>query len=173
MRIGDIRIRQMTRRFHKLKSANDKTGAAKQAKQQLEFELEEFTERATNYPTDLAVKYELGRRQFLSGDLDSAIASFQQAQRDPKRHIAAMNYLGQAFAGKEWFREAAETYEKVLQTEMSEERGKELRYSFADVLEKMGELQRARDQLSIVAQADFNYKDVRQRMENIQKKLQE
>lgn len=173
VRIGDIRIRQMTRRFQKLKSTNDKTGAAAQAKQQLEFELEEFAERATNYPTDLAIKYELGRRQFLSGDLDAAIASFQQAQRDPRKHIAAMNYLGQAFAKKGWFREAAETYEKALQAEMTEERGKDLRYSFADVLEKMDELERARDQLSIVAQTDFNYKDVRQRMENIHKKLQE
>ena len=68
MRIGDIRIRQMTRRYRKLEKSGDKKAAVQQARMQLAFELEEYIERAANYPTDLAVKYELGRRQYLAGE---------------------------------------------------------------------------------------------------------
>ena len=80
-------------------------------------------------------------------------------------------YLGQAFAKKQWHREAAETFERALASDMSEERAKEIRYYLGDAQEKMGELERARDCFSEVAQLDFNYRDVRQRMEAIREKL--
>ncbi len=182
MRIGDIRMKQMTRRYRKLMEEGDKAAASAQAKQQLAFELEEFADRAINYPTDLEIKYELGRRQLIAGKPDEAIASFQVAQRAPRKHIAAMNYLGQAYVAKKWYREAAETYEKVLTEEITEDRAKELRYNYGDVLEKMAEtkaapeekraiLQKAQEEFSSVAMVDFNYRDARQRIDNIRKKL--
>jgi len=173
MRIGEIRIKQMTRQYRKLVESGNKQAAAEHARKQLAYELKEFTERAENYPTDLAVKYELGRRQFLAGQYDEAIASLQQAQRDPRRHVTAMNYLGQAFARKQWFREAADTFRRALTVDMTETREKELRYSLGDVLEQMGELEPAQEEFSRVAQVDFNYKDVHQRLDGIRKKLLE
>jgi len=164
LRIGDIKIRQMTRRYRKLVQDGDKEGAKKQIRDQLAFELEEYKERSINYPTDLKLKFELGRRQYLAGMHDDAIASLQQAQRDPRRHIAAMSYLGQAFEAKGWLREAGETYTRALETEMSEDRAKELRYNLGSVLEKMGRLASAMEEFSAVAQADYNYKDVRERL---------
>lgn len=172
MRVGDIKFRQMRRRFHKLLADGQKEAATQQAQRQLEFELDEYAERAVNYPTDLVIKYELGRRLFLVGKYDEAIAALQQAQRDPRRHVSAMNYLGQAFCRKGWNREAAETFQRALEVEMPEERAKELRYNLGDVLEKMVELEKAREQFSIVAQIDYNYKDARQRLEGLRKKLE-
>ena len=173
MRIGDIRIKQMTRRYRKLLADSDQTAAAEQAKKQLEFELQEFAERAENYPTDLSIKYELGRRQYLSGQHDEAIASFQQAQRDPRRRLLALNYLGQAFANKGWHSEAAETYERALEGDIPEEKAKGLRYNLANALEQMGDLERAGEQYSQVAQIDFSFKDVRERLEKVRKALKE
>ena len=173
LRVGDIRIRQMTRRFRQLRDDGKAEDAAEQAKRQLAFELEEFTERTANYPTDLALKFELGRRQFLSGLYDEAIASLQQAQRDPRRALRARSLIGQAFAKKGWYRESAETLERALQVEMTEERSKELRYFLGDVLERMNEYERAQEQYSLVAQMDYNYKDVRDRLENVRKLVQE
>ena len=173
VRIGDIRIRQMTRRFRKLRAAGDKAAAAEQARRQLEFELEEFTERSLNYPTDLVMKFELGRRQLLAGNYDDAIPSLQQAQRDPKRHLRAMTLLGQAFAKKEWYHEAAETFQHALESEMSDERAVDIRYSLGDVLEKIDDLRGALDQFSQVAQVNFQYKDVRDRVEQLRKKIDE
>ena len=171
LKIGDIKIRQMTRRYRTLVRAGDKADAKKQLKAQLAFELEEYKERSINYPTDLKIKYELGHRQFLGGRYDDAIASLQQAQRDPRRHLAAMSCLGRAFEAKGWMREAGETYARALEAEMSEEKAKDLRYNLGNVLEKMGKLTEAREQFSAVAQADYNFKDVRERLDAVNKAI--
>ena len=173
MQIGDIRMRQETRRYRKLTAAGDGQGAAQQLQKLLAFELDEFSERAENYPTNLVIKYELGRRQFLAGNYDDAIGSFQQAQRDPKRHLHALNYLGQTFAKKGWLQEAADTYKKALEGDLTEARSKDIRYSYGDVLEKMGDLAGAQGEFSAVAQVDFNYKDVRERLESVRKQLEQ
>ena len=60
---------------------------------------------------------------------------------------------------------------------------KDLRYSFGDVLEKMGDVapapaeklasyEKAREQFSLVAQIDFNFRDVAKRIEAIGKKIE-
>jgi tetratricopeptide (TPR) repeat protein len=171
MRVGDIRMKQMSRRYRQLLESGEREAATEQARRQLAFELEEFAERAANYPTDMGIKFELGRRQFLAGKHDDAIASLQQAQRDPQRVLRASSLIGQAFARKGWFREAADTYERALKMDVPEERAKELRYNLGDVLEKMDQVERAQEQFSIVAQVDYNYKDVRERMEATRQKI--
>ncbi len=172
MQIGDVKIRQLTRRFRKLRDAGDKAAAAEQLRKILEFELQEYSERAENYPTDLVIKFELGRRQLQAGKYDDAIGSFQQAQRDPKRHHLALNYLGQTFAKKGWYREAADTYKKALGADLIDSKAMELRYSYGDVLEKMGDLESAQAEFSSVAQMDFNYKDVRERLETVRNAIE-
>jgi tetratricopeptide (TPR) repeat protein len=172
VRIGDIKIKQMTRRYRKLTKAGDKDAAKQQLRAQLAFELEEFKERAINYPTDLKLKFELGRRQYLAGTYDDAIASLQQAQRDPRHHLASMGYLGQAFEAKGWMREAGETYTRALESEMSEDKAKDLRYNLGGVMEKMGQMLEAREQFSAVAQSDYNYKDVRERLDAVNKAIE-
>jgi tetratricopeptide (TPR) repeat protein len=172
LRVGDIRIAQMTRRYRQLVKAGDKDAAAAAVRRQLEFELEEYAERAVNYPTDMGLKFELGRRQFLAGQYDEAIGSLQQAQRDPRRSLRAISLLGQAFAKKGWLPEAAKTLEKALtQQELTDSQEMDLRYGLGDVLEQMGELQRALDNFSKVAMTDFNYRDVRVRVDNLRRKL--
>ena len=173
MRIGDIRIRQMSRRFRQVRDSGDTAGATEQAQRQLAFELDEYKERCANYPTDLGLKFELGRRQFLSGQYDEAIASLQTAQRDPRRGLRARSLIGQAFVKKGWLGMAVETFEKALELESTEEFTMELRYFLGDVLENMGQLERAQEQFSTVAQLDYNYRDVRQRIENIRTRLSE
>ena len=167
MRIGDIRIRQMARRFRQLRDAGETAEATEQARRQLAFEMDEFKERCANYPTDLGLQFELGRRQFLSAQYDEAIASLQTAQRDPRRSLRARSLIGQAFVKKGWLSMAVETFEKALEAESTEEFTKELRYFLGDVLENMGQFDRALEQFSTVAQLDYNYRDVRQRIEKI------
>ncbi len=170
MRIGEVRIRQLTRRRRILQERGDKDGAIQVAREQLTFEVEEYTERAANYPTDLGLKYELGRRLFAVGKYDDAIGMLQQAQRDPRRHVTVMNYLGQAFMKKQWWQEAIDTFDKVLQGDISEERVKDIRYNLGSCHEQMDALEKAEEQFSHIAQIDFNYKDVRNRLEAVRKK---
>ncbi len=172
LRAGDIRIRQMKRRYLELDKAGDKAAAQEHLQKQVLFELAEYTERAANYPTDMGIKFELGRRLLAMGKLDDAIAAFQQAQRDARRHVASMVHLGQAFTKKGWLREAGETYERTLAAEMTEERRKEILYHLGDVKEKMNLLDQACDYYSQLAQMDFNYKDVRDRLDRVRKQQQ-
>lgn len=167
MRIGDITMRQLKRRYLEYTKVNDKAEASRIAKELLAFELQEYTERAANYPTDLGIKYELGKRQFIAGDYDEAIATLQRARRDPRLRTQATNALGLAFFKKGWHSEAAETFEQALEDDLGEKRRIELTYNLGQTYEAMNEFRKALDTYSNVAQIDFNYKDVRARIERL------
>jgi tetratricopeptide (TPR) repeat protein len=171
MRIDDIRIRQLTRKARLLKEAGQNDDARKQQRRILAFELEVYAERVVNYPTDLSLRYELGRRQYLAGKFDDAIGSLQRAKSDPRRRLRASSFLGMAFAKKGWLREAADTFEDALQGDVPELRTKDLLYNLGDVREKMGELDAAQEAFSRLAQIDYEYKDVRDRLDRVRDKL--
>jgi len=172
MRMDDVKNRQMRRQYNKLVAAGDKQAALELARKILDFELQMYAERAENYPTDLGVKFELGRRQLQVNRIDEAIASLQQGQRDPKRRIPALQYLGQAFSKKGWRQVAVETYEKALELEPSNERAKEIHYCLGQELRALGEKAKALDHFSRVAQMDFTYRDVRDQVEALQKEME-
>ncbi len=172
VRIDDMRIRQIRRRHNKLETDGQNEQAIQLASELRDFELKVYAERARNYPTDLSVKYELGLRQLTCGQIDDAIASLQQAQRDPKRRIAALTYLGQAFEKKDWHREAVETFQKALEFEPSEAKAKEIHYNLAGSLKAMGEKAKAMDHFSKVAQMDYNFRDVREQVEALRKEVE-
>ena len=69
-------------------------------------------------------------------------------------------------------REAVDTFEKALEGDVVEERAKDLRHRLGCALCDMGDLKRAEDQFSQVAQMDYNFLDVRQRLEDVRKKLE-
>ena len=168
-RIDDVKIRQIRRRYNKLHGAGDKEQATQAARELRAFELKSYAERAANYPTDMTVKFELGRRQLTAGKIDDAIASLQQAQRNPKRRNRALNYLGQAFAKKDWHNEAVDTYKKALDFEPPEELRKEILYNMGLSLKSMGEMAEALEHFSEVAQMDYNFRDVRDQIEQLRK----
>ena len=170
VRMDDVRMRQIRRRYNKLRSAGDKQRTTECARELLAFELEVYADRAKNYPTDLSIKYELGRRQLTAGEIDKAIASLQQAQREPKWRIRALCYLGQAFAKKDWPEEAVDTYQRALQLEPPEAYLKEIHYNLGQVLRTMGQTKEALEHFSQVAQMDYNYQDVREQIEELRKK---
>ena len=167
MRIGDVRVRQRTRRIRLLKEAGKDEEVLKERRALLAFELEEYAERTVNYPTDLSLRYELGKRQYIAGKIDDAIGSLQRASNDPRRKLQAMLYLGRAFAKKGWLREAAQTYDEALKGDVPELRTKELLYELGSVLEKTDDLDGAESALSRLAQIDYQYKDVRDRLDKI------
>ena len=178
MRMGDVQIRQMSRHYRLAVETGDKDAAVQIRRQQLVFEVQEFAERAKNYPTDLGIKYELGRRLFMVGKFDEAISALQQASRDPRRQVACMNYLGMSFMKKQWWQEAIDTFDRVLQHDMGDRAAKEIRYNLADACEQLGTqnndlqlLRRSEEGFSDVAQIDFNYKDVRERLESVRAKI--
>ena len=123
LRVGDIKIKQMNRKLREIRKAlkaNPKDAALlakykEVRKKQLVFELKEFDERVKNYPTDLAMKYELGRRQHQAGMFDEAIGTFQQAKQEPKHRAMSHYYLGDCYLRRDWLDEAIDTLKGGLE----------------------------------------------------------
>jgi tetratricopeptide (TPR) repeat protein len=137
------------------------------------FELTVYLERQQQYPTDMAIRYELGVRQFRSGKLDEAIVSLQLATRDPKRRILALTALGKCFFAKKLLQEAQSQFETAIQQYeiAGDALGKDLRYSLAKCFEAQNKFQQAIDWYSVIVQQDYQYRDAAKRLEALRRKL--
>ena len=179
-RAGVLRIRQLKRKIRKAQATLESKpddAQAKAARDELSaqldtFELEHYRLCVKNYPTDLAVKYDYAVRLLQNKQYDEAIPLFQEAQRDPRRKIAAMNKVGVCFFEKGWLDDAIDVYTQAMNSyELKEDAtAKELRYNLARAYEEKGEAQKALDVYRKIAQIDFAYKDVSQRVDNLRAK---
>ncbi|MEM1211230.1 MAG: tetratricopeptide repeat protein [Planctomycetota bacterium] len=188
VRAGDVAMRQFNRVIRqlraKLKKSPDDT--LKQQLQQvmgqkLKFELKEYGDRVDHYPTDLTLKFELGKRQFMARQYDDAIGSFQQAKDDPKNKAQAHYYLGKAYLEKGWSDEAIETLDDgiKLHPATSDPLAKEMRYDkmiacvgVAESNQKTEMAEEAERLASELLKTDINYKDIRAQRDRIRELVQ-
>jgi tetratricopeptide (TPR) repeat protein len=188
--MGDVRIRQFQRQGRNLRAAAkadpENRALRKQlqelATRQLQFELEEYTERVQNYPTDLGLRFELGKRLFAAGKYDEAIASFQQAKGDPRYRAASHEFLGRSYAVRGWLEEAIEALRQGIESHPSKEDrlALSLRYQLMTVLKQSAIKTRSLDQAreaqkcaSQVLQTDINFADIRQQVEEVRKLVED
>jgi len=174
MRIGKIQISQLLRAERQLqKAAKDKPNDyeaqreyAAFRKDRLEFGLNEFTLWAENYPTDLSLRYSKALRLFELKRYEEAIGEFQHARQDPKVKTDASIALGRSFLEAEYVEEAIETLQAVIDEYQlkGDDRSKEMYYWQARALEKKGVKDQAIKRYSQVAQWEFTYRDVQQRI---------
>jgi len=174
---GLIRIKQLKRKVREAKAAMEARGEDAQAKAgicelsaQLErTELEHFRLCVENYPTDLRAKYEYGACLLRDKRYDDAIPFFQEAQRDPRRRISAMDKTGLCFFLKGWYSDAIDVFKGVIEAyELSDDvMGKELRYNLARAYEGQGKSKEALEIYRKIAQVDFAFKDVRERIDKL------
>jgi tetratricopeptide (TPR) repeat protein len=179
-RSGEIQLKVMRRGVKQLKRAaqanpDDAESVEKyeNAAAQLHTkELEELKLQAENYPTDLPLKFKLGKVHFAREEYDEAIAQFQEAQQDSKSRDEVLLYMGQSFQRLGgWVDEAIQTFRRGLESVSHEsELGMELRYGLMRALEE-----RATESKDLVAaqEADklaagiaiksFSYKDIKDR----------
>ncbi len=184
LRAGDIRMKQHQRTIRNYKQFVDAAPGDEEYKRKLDeavqnrldFELVEFAERVKNYPTDLRLKYELGRRQYQAGKIDDAIGSLQQATGEPKSRSGAHLLLGKCFFHKGWTSEAITTLEKGLDMHdlRDDTMGKELQYDIMLAYLMLAEKERDVEKLKVaqqyassLLQADISYRDIRDRMQQI------
>jgi len=183
--IGDFKMRSMKRNVRMLDEAAKANPTDATLKKQLEdarrdllqVELDEYRERATNYPTDIAIQYEFGRRLFLNHLYDEAIGVLQVAQNNPRHRPEALHYLGHCFRHKNMIPEAVDTLRRSLEAydlaESGDIHSKKYNYWLARTLEDAGDpasLQEAMQTYSKITQWDYNFADSRARLEALRKK---
>jgi tetratricopeptide (TPR) repeat protein len=176
-RAGLLKIKQFKRKIKEAKAAlgtNPNDSESKNALEQLSaqlksIELEHYALCVQNYPTDLGVKYEYAIRLVRNEQYNEAIPLFQEAQKDPRRKIVALNQIGFCFSRKGWLADAIDVYNQAIESyEIKDDAiGKELRYNLARAYEQQGDTDKALEIYRKIAQSDFAYKDVSQRVDKL------
>jgi tetratricopeptide (TPR) repeat protein len=174
---GKLRIKQLKRMIKESRVAAEANPEDERAKSQLSelsaqlnsAELEHYRLCVDNYPTDLRAKYEYGVRLLRDGRYDEAIPLFQEAQRDPRRKISSMDKIGLSFFMKGWYADAIDVFTRAIDSYEIKDDGvaKELRYNLARAYEAQGDGEKALELYRKIAQLDFAYKDVHQRIDKL------
>jgi len=163
----DIRMKQLGREVREAAKGSN-PDAVKEAKvAQLRYELTVYKDRVSRYPTDLRLKFELGVRYFNAGRFDDAIPLFQSARADPKNRAACGMYLGRCFFRKGYYSQGIATLEEAVQQYefTDDDLAKTMRYWLGRCQEEMGDLGSARKTYGELLQFDYNYRDVRARLD--------
>ena len=174
-RAGQLRIKHLKRKIKDAETALATKRGDAQAESKLaelsaqlnDTELEHYRLCVENYPTDLRAKYEYGIRMVRYKKYDEAIPLFQEAQRDPRHKISAMNQIGFCFFMKGWFTDAIDVFTRAIETyEIKDDSiAKELRYNLARSYQEQGNSEKALELYRKIAQLDFAYKDTRQQID--------
>jgi tetratricopeptide (TPR) repeat protein len=100
---------------------------------------------------------------------NEAIPMFQEAQKDPRRRIAALNQIGFCFFKKGWLSDAIDVYTRAIESYEIKDDGvsKDLRYNLARAYEQQDNMDKALEIYRRIAQSDFTYKDVSQRVDKL------
>jgi len=176
-RAGLLRAKQLRRKIRQAKKALETNPNHTQAKAVLSqltarldsTELEHYRLCMQNYPTDLKAKYEYAVRLARNKKYNEAIPLLQEAEKDPRRKIASMNQIGVCFFMKGWFGDAIDVLNKAIEAYQIKDdaTAKELRYNLARAHEEKGETEKALEIYRRIAQTDFSYKDVSQRVDKL------
>jgi tetratricopeptide (TPR) repeat protein len=128
--------------------------------EQSQVELEIYRERVQKYPTDLGLRYRLGRALFFAREFDEAIPALQAAQGDPRHRYHARLLMSRAFFEKGAFAQAVDVLKEICDVpDLPEELGKDICYWLARSLEADGQMDEARAAYSKLLRQDYNYAD--------------
>ncbi|MBI4882364.1 MAG: tetratricopeptide repeat protein [Planctomycetes bacterium] len=179
-RLGDVRILDLEERLRDARARAaqgdeaGRTDAADLARELREFKIEEFGRRAAEHPTDLDLRFRLGRLLLEDEQVDPAIESFQLAVKDPRRRVDALLGLGAAFERKGMLDLARRQLETALESvDPAAERGTEIRYTLGVLLERSGDRAGARRCLESIYEQNINYKDIAVRLEALRSQEQQ
>lgn len=138
-------------------------------------EMELYRVKADRYPQDLSNRLELGLRLMQADQIDEAIVEFQNVRKDQRLAWKASLHLGNCFKKRNNWRMAQRNYEEALTQlpAMEEEGRKELLFQLASGHANAGELQRAIDLGSDLANLDFGYRGIGKLLDDWNNQLQE
>lgn len=167
----DIRMKQLGRKARRLAKEGDREAIKEHRVARLRFELSVFKERIERYPTDNRIRFEYGVRNFQAGRFDEAIPLFQAARVDPKNRAVCGMYLGRCFFRKGYHAQAVSALQEAIsQHEFTDDDlAKTMLYWLGRAQEEASELDEARKTYGKILQLDYNYSDVRAKLDSLPK----
>jgi len=171
-RIGDLKIREQEVVQERLDRDEPDSEAAAAAKHDLEqLKVTEFTWRVEEHPTDLPQRFRFGEALYQVGRWDDAVAEFQKTVKDPRKRLDSQVMMANAFMKKGMLDLAAKQLERALEhAGDGTRRAMQIRYNLGLILEKQGKREEARGEYMLVYERDINFRDVKARLESLEKK---
>ena len=176
----EIKLRQLTRTERNMReqlaedpdNADLKEMVEELAHDRVEGELKHYQQAMRAYPTDMKLKFEVGKRFFLLGQFDEAIPMLQQSSNDAKLREEAGVLLGRSFLQAGYVPEAVETLRGRIDsyTIEGDDKSKMMYYWYGRALEQNEKLEEATKAYSQIAQWDFGYRDVQTRIKELRAK---
>ena len=165
-RAGQLRLRLQEQRVTAALESGD-ASAAEFARQALrEDRAREYRRQVDQNPTDLRLRFALGRALVEVERFDDAIAELQQAVQDPKVKGEALHLLGESFAAKGMDELALGQLEKALDLVADTgQKAKEILYAMGCVAQNTGQLDRALAHFSRIMEQDIGFRDVREKVD--------
>jgi len=174
----DVRLKQLARQTRRLREKAQRTGHEDDKQQfrlalmeERQTELDIYRERVQKYPTDLRMKYRLGRALFNAQQYDEAIPLLQEATSDPRSRVRCQLTIGRAFFEKGAFAQAADVLSEALESYdlAGDDLSKDMMYWVGRAYEAGGRLDEAKATYGRLLRQDYNYAngDVRKRHENL------
>lgn len=174
-RADDIRLKQSARRVRavkeKLKADLKNVELREQAKKVIDsarrMKMKIFEERVAEYPTNLRVRFSYAECLMEAKRYDQAIPEFQAAQADPRNRLACKGNIGRCFFFKQYHDQAIAVFrEAISEVEIAgDATSKDLHYWLGRSLEASDERGEAMKVYGQVLQWDYNFRDVRERMD--------
>jgi tetratricopeptide (TPR) repeat protein len=126
-----------------------------------EFRLTESKRYIERYPNDYVARHALGGLLLELGQVDAAIAQFQQAQKGPQVRVASLVGLGRCFKAKKLYDLAVSqlTTAKGELGQMDETK-KEIIYELGTCYELMGKPDTAIEEFKAIYSEDIGFRDV-------------
>lgn len=135
-------------------------------------ELDLYRRRVDRVPTDSVARFEMSLRLIRIGQVDEAIRELQGLRSDPRHHGKALFYLGFCFQSRKNWRLAQRNFEEALKQLSPDETAlrKEALYYLAVGSAEAGDVNRAIEFGCELADLDFSYKDIGERLDEWQSK---
>ena len=135
----------------------------------LKFEIEVYSARTARYPENVNWKYELAMRLKAAGNHAEAIKQFQDVLQDARRKGAVALELGECFQKIRQYPLALRNYQTAVEslTDRELDLRKRALYRAGVLAAGLEDLDSARKYLSTLAELDFGYRDVAQRLDKL------
>lgn len=130
-----------------------------------DFKLAEARRYVERYPNDYPARYALGALLLEQGQVDQAIAQFQQAQKGPQVRVASLVGLGRCFKSKRLF-DLAVAQLKTAKADLPnmDEAKKEIVYELGLCFELMGQANAAIEEFKLIYSEDIGFRDVSEKI---------
>ena len=170
--MGDLRLRVAEDELNRLEQEEpDSASLAEARKNLLTLKVSEYAWRTEAHPTDLPARFRFGEALLHVGRYDDAISEFQKTIQDPRKRLDSRVMMAHAFMKKGMLDMAASQLQKALDgAGEGTQRGMQIRYNLGVIYEQQGKMDEARVFFMQVYERDIQFRDVKERLESIEKK---